>query len=326
MQVEIQYTATSTGGAQLLINGLTQSGWKTTGNYTRTANLQRLQLWNDGPNQLEFDDVRIAGPTPTGATVPGAPTGVAGTARDHAVDLTWTAPSSNGGSAISGYVVTPFIGATAQTPTVLNYATTSATIGGLTNGTAYTFRVAAVNGVGTGPASTASAALTPSGATLPGAPTGVVGTPRDASAMVAWTAPASDGGSPISGYVVTPYVGGVAGAPVLTGSHDDLVPRAGADERHRVHVHGRRDQRRRHRRGLRAVGRRHAASWPCPSTRTSSSPTGSSPAASRTGTARRAPARRPSCRRRRMPARTAPASPTLETQYEYMFKGLPAAL
>jgi hypothetical protein len=218
VKIEIQYTGTATGGARLLINGLTQSGWATSGNYTHTADLQRLQLWNDGANQLDFDDVRIAGPTPTGATVPGAPTGVTGVKRDKAVDLSWTAPGSNGGSAISGYIVTPYIGSTAQTPTTLNYATTSATIGGLTNGTAYTFTVAAVNGVGTGPASAASAAITPAAATSPSAPTGVVGTSRDSAAMVAWTAPTSDGGAAITGYVVTPYVGGVAQGPILTGS------------------------------------------------------------------------------------------------------------
>src|SRR5947207_1985200 len=49
-QVEVQYTASATGGgAQLYVNGQTQAGWGVTGNYTRSANLQRLQLWNDGP-------------------------------------------------------------------------------------------------------------------------------------------------------------------------------------------------------------------------------------------------------------------------------------
>ncbi len=76
--VEVQYTASATGGgAQLYINGQTQAGWGVTGDYTRTANLQRLQLWNDGPNAVDFDDVSIA--VPSGApSVPGAPTGVAG--------------------------------------------------------------------------------------------------------------------------------------------------------------------------------------------------------------------------------------------------------
>ena len=38
---------------------------------------------------------------------------------------------------------------------------------------------------------------------VPDAPTGVTATPGDGSAQVSWTAPASDGGSPIDGYTVT---------------------------------------------------------------------------------------------------------------------------
>ena len=82
-KVEVQYTATATGGgAQLYINGQTQAGWGVTGDYTRTANLQRLQLWNDGPNAVDFDDVSIAVP-PGAASIPGAPTGVSGVGRQR---------------------------------------------------------------------------------------------------------------------------------------------------------------------------------------------------------------------------------------------------
>ena len=57
-----------------------------------------------------------------------------------------TAPS-NGGSTITSYTVTPYIGSTAQTPTTVSGSppATSATITGLTNGTAYTFTVTATN-------------------------------------------------------------------------------------------------------------------------------------------------------------------------------------
>ncbi len=63
--------------------------------------------------------------------------------------MSWTAPS-NGGSPITSYTVTPFIGATAQTPTTVtgNPPATSTTVTGLTNGTAYTFTVSATNAVG----------------------------------------------------------------------------------------------------------------------------------------------------------------------------------
>jgi hypothetical protein len=92
------------------------------------------------------------------ATAPGAPSGVSATAGDSSATVTWTAPG-DGGSAITSYTVTPYIGGTAQPTTTVG--TTSASVTGLSNGTAYTFTVSATNAVGTGPASAASAAVTP---------------------------------------------------------------------------------------------------------------------------------------------------------------------
>ena len=68
----------------------------------------------------------------------------------------WTAPASNGGSAITSYTVTSSPGG--FTATTLG---TSASVTGLTNGTPYTFTVTASNAIGTGPASGASAPVTP---------------------------------------------------------------------------------------------------------------------------------------------------------------------
>ena len=45
--------------------------------------------------------------------------------------------------------------------------------------------------------------------TVPSTPTGVTATPEDGQVVVSWSAP-DDGGSPITAYVVTPYVNGVA--------------------------------------------------------------------------------------------------------------------
>jgi hypothetical protein len=93
-------------------------------------------------------------------TAPGTPTGVTATAGSGSAMVTWTAPA-DGGSAISSYTVTPYIGAVAQTPLSVPGIATSTTVSGLANGTAYTFTVSATNAVGASPASTPSNVVTP---------------------------------------------------------------------------------------------------------------------------------------------------------------------
>jgi hypothetical protein len=155
-------------------------------------------------------DVTVAAPLPV---VPGAPAAPLATAGNRSASLTWAAPSSNGGSAVTGYsvLITP-----AVPSAVITVTGTSASITGLSNGTPYTFAVTATNAVGTGPASAASNAVTPEApptppappapppptATAPGAPTAVTATAGNQSVSLTWTAPASNGGSSITGYTV----------------------------------------------------------------------------------------------------------------------------
>ncbi len=156
-------------------------------------------------------------------TAPAQVTGATAVARDASATVSWTAPS-NGGSPITSYIITPYVGTVAQTPTTItgNPPATSTTISGLTNGTAYTFTVAATNSVGTGPASTKSSPVVPVPATAPGQVTGVAAVAGNASANVSWTAP-PDGGATITSYAVTPYVGTVAQTPTLVSGSPPLT-------------------------------------------------------------------------------------------------------
>jgi hypothetical protein len=86
----------------------------------------------------------VAGPAT--AAVPGPPSSVTARAGDHLAEVTWTAPTPDDPT-ITGYVVTA---SPADTPPVtVDPTARTATVTGLTNGTAYTFTVAARAACGT---------------------------------------------------------------------------------------------------------------------------------------------------------------------------------
>ena len=165
-----------------------------------------------------------ASPVVTPVTVPGAPTSVVGVSGNTTVDLTWVAPTSTGGTAITGYSVHvstssggSYTDATGCTTASSSTAVTC-TATGLTNGTAYYFKIAAINSVGTSADSAASAAVTLA-TTVPGAPTiGAATTTGATTATVAFTAPVSDGGSTITTYTATSTPSGGSGTLSSAGS------------------------------------------------------------------------------------------------------------
>jgi len=145
-------------------------------------------------------------------TAPGAPRGLAATAGDAQVSLSWKAPSSDGGAAITGYRV--YQGASKKP--VASVTGTATTVKNLSNGTTYSFKVTAVNKAGEGPASGAASATPTAAVTKPGLPNGLTASPGNGKVTLSWKAPGSDGGSGISGYEVYrgSSPGGESGTPV----------------------------------------------------------------------------------------------------------------
>jgi probable HAF family extracellular repeat protein len=89
---------------------------------------------------------------------PGAPGSVTAAAGDGQVSVSWAAPTADGGSPITSYIVTAAPGG--QTKSVAGNVTTGS-VTGLTNGTPYTFTVTATNDMGTGIRSDPSRPVTP---------------------------------------------------------------------------------------------------------------------------------------------------------------------
>src|SRR5206468_1017012 len=146
----------------------------------------------------------------------GAPTGLVATPGNGTVGLTWTPPVSDGGSPIVGYQI--YRGASSGTEILLDASdVASYTDGAVVNGTTYWYQVTAVTNAGEGPPSTEQSATPTSIATVPGAPTGLVATPGNAQVGLAWTAPATDGGSPITAYTATASPGGATCSTAVLG-------------------------------------------------------------------------------------------------------------
>ena len=134
----------------------------------------------------------------TPQTVPGQPTGLSGNPGNGQAILTWEAPADNGGRNITTYKVEYSTnGGNSWTDYPHpNSNSTSLVVTGLNNGTAYNFRVAATNSVGTGTYSSASTTVNlvaPLSLTFGNRPIAVIGEPAGTHSVSATTSPANTG-------------------------------------------------------------------------------------------------------------------------------------
>src|SRR2546426_1007593 len=132
-------------------------------------------------------------------TVPRAPTGLTSTASlSSQINLSWTAPTKNGGSPITNYKIYKSTSSVTKTGYVNVGNVNSYTNTGLTPGVTYFYKVRAVNSAGLSPLSNEASATPPA---LPSAPQNLQAAVGK-SITISWQAPSSDGGSAITGYKV----------------------------------------------------------------------------------------------------------------------------
>ncbi len=194
------YRGTSSNGETLLAtigNVLTYTDTTVTNGVTYYYQVSAVNNVGEGPRSNEVSATPSAPATP-----PGAPQSLGATAGDATVTLTWSAPSSNGGSPVTNYKIYRALtsgGETLQATlgNVLTYTDTA-----VTNGVTYYYQVSALNSVGEGPLSNEASATPAATTTVPGAPRGLGAVAGDGTVALAWSAPSSNGGSPITNYQV----------------------------------------------------------------------------------------------------------------------------
>ena len=153
-----------------------------------------------------------ASATPADTTAPTVPSGLIATPGDAQVSLSWTPSTDN--VAVTGYRVYRG-GVLVASPTTPYYTDT-----GLSNGTSYSYKVAAVDGSANASAQSAAASATPVAppdTTAPSVPTGLVATPGSTQVALSWTASTDNVG--VTGYRV--YRGGVLIAAPAGTSYTD---------------------------------------------------------------------------------------------------------
>ena len=191
---------------QIFALGVTTGTTDTT--YSPSNNVTREQMASFVARMYRALD---ALPDPSEA--PGAPTGVevAISGEDgDALDVSWTAPEESGTSDVTSYVVQWKSGDDDYSEdNQSSVDDTSSNFADLTQGDTYTFRVAAVSGDGQGDWSDEASG---NPAVAPGLVGELTSTPGNSTLALSWTAPEDDGGSEITGYLVSWRTGRQASA------------------------------------------------------------------------------------------------------------------
>ena len=149
--------------------------------------------------------------------LPGAPQSLTARADGETeIDLSWSRPSNDGGSRVTGYrIEVSEDGSGGWSVLEADTSRTSHTHRGLSSGSTRHYRVSAINSAGTGPHSNTAHATTDS-VDLPGAPQSLTArADGETEIELSWRSPSSDGGSRVTGYRIEVSEDGSGGWSVL---------------------------------------------------------------------------------------------------------------
>ena len=132
--------------------------------------------------------------------LPDIPGNLIVTGSSNSLGLSWTAPSNNGGSAITSYSIYRGTAAGSESTSPVGTSTTLAyNDSTIVVGTTYYYVVKATNSIGTSLASNEASNKIGS---VPSAPNDLIANQALCNITVSWTAPSSSGSSPVTGYTV----------------------------------------------------------------------------------------------------------------------------
>ena len=175
------------------------SACSTVASSARTATVTGLTT--PGVRSVTVAASNAGGPSPVASTTalprtaPSAPVLGITAVADGSLALNWSAPVTDGGYSITGFRAC--VGALCQD---LDASAVSVTFTGLVGGTDYTLRVRAINSLGSSADAVTNAAPTPF--VVPSRPVVTSASLSGLTLSLAWQAPVSTGGAPITGYVV----------------------------------------------------------------------------------------------------------------------------
>ncbi len=223
-KIEVSSNAGSAWADLVLNTGSSVTVYAHTGLVASATRYYRISAINSVGTGVSSN---VSSATTDGLTVPDPPTAFTAVASGQTtINLSWGAPSNDGGAVISGYrIEVSSNGESGWADLVSNTGSTTTTYAhtGLTPSTTRYYRISAINTVGTGGPSTI-ASVTTDAQTVgpPDAPALLTATALGQSAiLLSWSVPSNNGGSVVSGYKIEV-------SPDGTSNWTDLVPNTGS--------------------------------------------------------------------------------------------------